>query len=914
MDTEQRLPADTATDDSGPHPSPIRILAPGSEIGARYEIRGVLGAGGSAVVYSAFDRELKRRVALKVLRADRMTPATMIRFRREVAIARDAASPWLLRTFDIGQSGDAVYLTMEEVDGESLKKRMERGRLPLDEALRVAIDVLRGLEALHALGIVHRDVKPANVLVSADGRVKLGDFGLARHQEGTETRATEAEAMVGTAEYLSPEQALGAELDARSDLYSFGVLLYELVAGCVPFRRASSFGTALAHMRERPRPLGEAAPGTPAWLCGIVERLLDKDPLYRYQDAASLRADLERQRASRVRPWQRRGARRWALAVAATIAVLALGWAAWNRARPRFDRLVGDGFFSVRAVDAERRTLWRRNDLSEAVTSSVARLPGGRKAIAAILGRREDFDAEKLHRVSLLEPETGRVLDVLKLANGSGSFPDFAATFLPAKVHAADIDGDGVDEVFVAFVHTPYWPSYTVSLDTRTGLSRVVLAASGHHYPLTAVDVDGDGRKELILVGPNNRLGYQVGIAAVRLPAAPDPSRLLAATRTPDSQFASHGGNDLVWYALGPLHRGDGPYVGSGDPVRGILEFGFGSGSKARVRLDLDGFAEGSVSRLSGPARRRARDGAYEAVRESFRLEALGSAGFALAASERAVQRAEEAGEPALATWARRRGVVLRIRDGRAAEAERTMEPLLTDPEVGPEVAFEAATAFHLGGDLVRAVSWYRRAIGFARDSELGRARWECVNGGLLALVEMRAWDAATRWIDRVRDAYPADLVGQLEFLRAYVSWRRGERVERVREGRPMDPDLYRYWALELSLAAGGTPAALEPLLDAEDRAASETRVLLRSLRAELRLREGKLDEALDLARGSFEGALRERATDLGVRALFDLVADRYERIAARAGRPDETARARSEKEKARWRPPAGGVPASLLP
>ncbi|MCE7957816.1 MAG: serine/threonine protein kinase, partial [Acidobacteria bacterium ACB2] len=164
-------------------------------------------------------------MALKVLRADRVSEAALRRFRREAAVARDAASPRLVRVFDIGHAADSLFLTMELVEGESLKERLARGRLPLDETLRVFAEVLRGLQVLHALGIVHRDVKPANVLLASDGTVKLADFGLALHLSADESRATETGSLVGTVEYLSPEQALGRSLDGRSDLYAAGVVL-----------------------------------------------------------------------------------------------------------------------------------------------------------------------------------------------------------------------------------------------------------------------------------------------------------------------------------------------------------------------------------------------------------------------------------------------------------------------------------------------------------------------------------------------------------------------------------------------------------------------------------------------------------------------------------------------------------------
>ncbi|MBK9966574.1 MAG: serine/threonine protein kinase [Holophagales bacterium] len=279
-------------------PGGIRLFAAGAAVGSRFEIRSVRGTGGSAVVYSAFDRDLKQIVALKVLRADRTSPAALARLRREVAIARQAASPRLVRVYDIDASGESVFLTMEDIEGGSLRDRLAAGALPLEETLRIAGEILEGLAVLHGLGIVHRDVKPGNVLLAADGSVKLADFGLAHRFEADETRATATDAIVGTVEYLSPEQALGGDLDGRSDLYSFGITLWEMLTGGVPFRRDSAVGTALAHVREPAPPLRSVRPEAPAWLAAYVARLLSKTPGERYPAAEAALADLRARRAT----------------------------------------------------------------------------------------------------------------------------------------------------------------------------------------------------------------------------------------------------------------------------------------------------------------------------------------------------------------------------------------------------------------------------------------------------------------------------------------------------------------------------------------------------------------------------------------------------------------------------------------
>ncbi|MBK6407011.1 MAG: serine/threonine protein kinase [Holophagales bacterium] len=319
----------SAETETVPVPSPrspaVRLFAAGAEIGRRYEIRSVLGTGGSASVYAAWDRDLKRLVALKALRHDRMTETALKRFRREVAVARDADSPRLVRVYDVGEAGETVFLTMELVEGESLRQRLGGDPLEPGEALRIAKEVLHALGDLHRLGIVHRDVKPGNILLGAGGLVKLADFGLARHWDGGDTRATETEGLVGTMEYLAPEQALGRPVDARTDLYAFGVVLYELLSGRVPFSSESVLGNVVARLREKAPDVRRANPSVPAWLAGVVARTLERDPGDRYATAGALLADLEAGRATGV-AWRRRRVR-GALAAAALLVAAGLAGA-----------------------------------------------------------------------------------------------------------------------------------------------------------------------------------------------------------------------------------------------------------------------------------------------------------------------------------------------------------------------------------------------------------------------------------------------------------------------------------------------------------------------------------------------------------------------------------------------------------
>src|SRR5688500_10445573 len=236
--TDKRV-TETVSPETFPAESP-RILAAGSEVGARYRIRSVLGMGGSSVVYSVDDRELRRSIALKMIRSDRAGGAALKRFRREVALARSARDERLIGVYDIGESPEGLYFTMELVAGETLRARLDRGPLEIREVLRIAKEVLGALEALHRLGIVHRDLKPGNVLLTPGGAVKVADFGLARQWDSDESRATQTDGVVGTLEYLSPEQALGNDMDARRDLHPFGVVLFEMLTGRLPLPGRSS--------------------------------------------------------------------------------------------------------------------------------------------------------------------------------------------------------------------------------------------------------------------------------------------------------------------------------------------------------------------------------------------------------------------------------------------------------------------------------------------------------------------------------------------------------------------------------------------------------------------------------------------------------------------------------------------------
>jgi eukaryotic-like serine/threonine-protein kinase len=269
-------------------------------LGGRYELDGIVGRGGMAEVYRARDIRLDRVVAVKTLREDLARDQTFqARFRREAQSAASLNHPSIVAVYDTGEDntgGSHVpYIVMEYVDGRTLRDLLRDDRRLLPErALEITDGVLRALDYSHRNGIVHRDIKPGNVMLTRSGQVKVMDFGIARAVSDAQATMTQTAQVIGTAQYLSPEQARGERVDARSDLYSTGCLLYELLTGRPPFLGDSPVAIAYQHVRENPVPPSRIDPEVPQWADAIVLRAMAKDPRDRYQSAAEMRQDIQR--------------------------------------------------------------------------------------------------------------------------------------------------------------------------------------------------------------------------------------------------------------------------------------------------------------------------------------------------------------------------------------------------------------------------------------------------------------------------------------------------------------------------------------------------------------------------------------------------------------------------------------------
>ena len=307
---------------------PAGRLADGSRLGERYEIRSFLGRGGMGDVYRAYDRELDRDVALKLIRPDLAEePRVMERFRREVQLASRVTHGNVLRAYDLGEHDDLKYLSMQYVDGETLADLIRRERkLAVSRIVAIFRQLCEGLAAAHEQGILHRDLKPANVMLDRRDQVYIGDFGLARSID--QTRLTMTGAVVGTPAYMSPEQVKGEPIDARSEIFSLGVILYEMVTGRAPFAGDSSYSVMMKRLQGPPPPAKALNPDLPAHLSKVLDRCLAVDRDLRYGSVQEILRDLEAGavRTTLAYEMRRRGWWRPAMAI---LLLTAMAFGAW---------------------------------------------------------------------------------------------------------------------------------------------------------------------------------------------------------------------------------------------------------------------------------------------------------------------------------------------------------------------------------------------------------------------------------------------------------------------------------------------------------------------------------------------------------------------------------------------------------
>jgi len=325
---------------SAPAAFSVAPLAPGAILGTRYEILQMLGQGGMGAVYKARDRELDRVVALKVIRPElAIHPDILARFKQELILARQITHRNVIRIFDLGQANGTKFITMEFIEGQDLKSLVaEKGRLSTEETVRIIEQVCLALEAAHYEGVVHRDLKPQNIMIDKQGKVAVMDFGIAHSVESG--GMTQTGTLVGTPDYMSPEQVKGERVDARSDLFALGVILYELLTGSLPYKSDTAQASMFKRTSERPRPPIEVDPKVPRLLSDITVKCSEIKPTQRYQSAREILQDLEAWRggakrgsASSVFPWlpALSSRKKWIGAGAVVLILLAAGLALRGR-------------------------------------------------------------------------------------------------------------------------------------------------------------------------------------------------------------------------------------------------------------------------------------------------------------------------------------------------------------------------------------------------------------------------------------------------------------------------------------------------------------------------------------------------------------------------------------------------------
>jgi beta-lactam-binding protein with PASTA domain/predicted Ser/Thr protein kinase len=433
----------------------------------RYRIVRKLGSGGMADVYLAEDEELGRRIAIKILNDRHANDESFVeRFRREAKNAAGLSHPNIVSIYDRGEAEGTYYIAMEYLDGRSLKELVvARGPLPIPDAIDATRQVLAALRFAHRKGVVHRDIKPHNVMADADGRLKVTDFGIAR---AGVSQMTEAGSIIGTAQYLSPEQARGAPVDRRSDLYSVGVVLYEMLTGTTPFSGESPVEIAMKHLSDPPRPPSVERSDIPPDLDMIVLRALAKDPDDRFQTAEEMDAELERvSRGAGVTtetadaatavlsgaalaaaqtsiipprrppaatrpgyryaepPPRRRPVWPWLLALLLVVMAGVAGWYAFGQIQ---DSLGGESTASVPFVVAQREDLAVQNILEKGLEPQV---------------HREPHETVKIGEVFEQSPDGGVRVD-------KGGVVDIRVSTGPPRVEVPDVVGESREEAVAA--------------------------------------------------------------------------------------------------------------------------------------------------------------------------------------------------------------------------------------------------------------------------------------------------------------------------------------------------------------------------------------------------------------------------------------------------------------------------------
>jgi len=523
------------------------LSRPGDTIDGRYRVLKVLGSGASGIVYGVYDSLGDRKLALKVLwDASSGDDPEIKRLRREIKASQLSPCNRLVAIHDLVMVGERPALAMEWVEGVSLKEQIRtEGALPWRRAVDVAAHLLEALAHLHGLGIVHRDVKTGNILVAADGSVKLGDFGLAKGED-LGVSLTETGATLGTPGYMAPEVIRGKEATSVSDLYSVGVVLFEMLTGGLPHRGTSALEIASRQLAEPP-PLNLLKKhDVPAWFVRIVARLLERDPGDRFPSAkAALEALTRRSAGFAV-------ARRWRVrAAVASLAVLAaagaFGLYLWMNAQAPLSLSFHGRTLVARDTDGD--VLWSRElprDIQSAIYGHFG--PGGTAVVAAAItwdhhAKTIDMTPEQYNRLFLLDRHGHVVVNWWLSVMNSGFSPHYVVHLSKHR-----FSKNGRMRLVAQYQHNTWYPagiqvlnfdSHYTATDGGDYTTLCDIYNSGHISDFAYKDLNGDGVDEIVYTGVNNRLYWAdfVAAATLRRPEAYASPRIVSPDSTTDSSM-----------------------------------------------------------------------------------------------------------------------------------------------------------------------------------------------------------------------------------------------------------------------------------------------------------------------------------------------------------------------------------------
>ncbi|MGV8040059.1 MAG: protein kinase [Thermoanaerobaculaceae bacterium] len=576
---------------AAPARAPVALPAPGQVLGGRFVLGQVLGSGASGMVYSAFDERLGQKVAIKVVLPHLVDEATRQRLRREVQAARQA-HPNVVGVYDLHEADGFVFLSMELVEGGGLRGLLtEKGRLGADETVALGRQLAAALAHFHALGLVHRDVKPGNILIAPDGTAKLCDLGLTRALQHGDT-VTESAMLMGTPAYMAPEQGLHPEVSPAADVYALGLTLWECLSGEVPLKGDTALDTLMRRQKLAPRPLRGSVPGCPPWLDRLLRQMLDPDPARR-PTAARVEQALTSGRAPFRLP--RRALAAAALVVVAVSASL-LGWRAVEGRRTT--RLEGVGQ-TVHGLDSRGRSRWEYTTASTIRQTERADVDGDGRPdliVSAYPSFQERSDpASKLVPEVLVVGEDGRLLTRARPEELIPGWPHPFNRQLDCAAIARDLDDDGAAEVLLNCIHPTFYPTELLLYRPREDRWEWVLDHTGHIYDILPLPDPRTPRLRLFAV--NNRLAMLP--VAAELAINPASSRRMGAVEavplaSPDRGMGLGGSSRWLAYVPLPQAEAEARWLVAGRPgVWSDPEGGWG--------IVLDGGHEARLDRLHNP-------------------------------------------------------------------------------------------------------------------------------------------------------------------------------------------------------------------------------------------------------------------------------------------------------------------------